>query len=148
MELKKSKLSIEFSVGKNELIMLFSIPILGLIALSLLYFFNPLNVSILPKCFILSMTHLYCPGCGATRATYFLIHGNIIKAFGYNQLYIISLPFLIYLYLLCFGIKINKKNLIPIMPINIKTCLVIGIIIISFTVFRNIPVYPFNLLAP
>jgi len=43
----------------------------------------------LPECFILKNYHIYCPGCGATRALFYLVHLKFQKSF-------ILHPFVIY----------------------------------------------------
>jgi hypothetical protein len=145
---KKSKFTIETTLGKNEGIAFSVIPILALILLIFLYFHNPIGNSLFPKCIFLKFTGFYCPGCGATRATYYLLHGNILKAFSYNQLYVLFLPFMVYLYILNLGIKINGKDLIKVPRFNSIFYIFIGSIIIVFCILRNIHYYPFNLLAP
>ena len=145
---KNSKYTIETSHGKGESIILILLPFIGLMMLCYLYFHNPVENSILPKCIILQYTGLYCPGCGATRATYYLTHGNFLKAFGFNQLYVIFVPFMLYLYILNFGIKINGKALIPMPSMDLRFCIILAIVFITFCILRNIPVYPFTMLAP
>lgn len=145
---KKSKFIIETAIGKTEGIVFLLIPMLALILLIFLYFHNPIENSILPKCIFLKFTGFYCPGCGATRATYYLSHGNILKAFSYNQLYVLFLPFMGYLYILNLGIKINGKQLIKVPKFNPVFYISVGGIIIVFCLLRNIHYYPFTLLAP
>jgi len=147
-EYKIAKYRISTSMSKIESAIVILLPIIGLIMLSYLYFHSPINKSIFPGCIILKYTGLYCPGCGATRATYYLIHGNILKAFGFNQLYIAIIPFILYLYVLNMGIKVNGKQLLPMPKISLKFCAMLGIVFIGFCVLRNIHVYPFSILAP
>lgn len=37
-------------------------------------------------CVFQMMTGLYCPGCGGTRALWFLLHGDILKSLWYHPL--------------------------------------------------------------
>lgn len=145
---KNSKYTIETSQSKLESIVLILLPLVALVMLCYLFFHNPVEKSIFPKCIILKYTGLYCPGCGGTRATYYLAHGDLLKAFGFNQLYVIFLPFMAYLYILNFGIKINGKAIMPMPRMDLKFCIILIIIFIVFCVLRNIPFYPFNMLAP
>lgn len=40
----------------------------------------------MPPCLFLSLTGLYCPGCGGTRAIRFLLQGQLIKSLLYHPL--------------------------------------------------------------
>jgi len=48
----------------------------------------------LPPCPLHSTTGLYCPGCGVTRATRALMHGDLVTALQMNMVAIILMPFL------------------------------------------------------
>lgn len=73
----------------------------------------------IPKCFFYDKLQIYCWGCGATRAVYSLLSGNILKSLYYN-------PFILYLivadiwYLITEGISIalNLENKFCIKNIN------------------------------
>jgi hypothetical protein len=60
--------------------------------LAVLYTFPPSQYSFYPRCPIYSTTHLLCPGCGATRALYELLHLNLRGALHYNALVTLLLP--------------------------------------------------------
>jgi hypothetical protein len=45
-----------------------------------------------PVCPFLALTGLYCPGCGALRATHALAHGDLAAAAGLNLLFVLLLP--------------------------------------------------------
>ncbi len=62
-----------------------------------LYFVNP-NTTHVPLCPLHAMTGLSCPLCGATRATYALLHGQLATALQDNALYVFSLPLLVLLW--------------------------------------------------
>lgn len=50
-----------------------------------LLFFTPLNLSyIIPACSFKTVTGMYCPGCGGTRAVWCFITGHWIKSFLYH----------------------------------------------------------------
>ncbi|QSH40067.1 DUF2752 domain-containing protein [Lentisphaerota bacterium ZTH] len=100
----------------------------------------------LPDCQFNALTGLHCPGCGCTRSLTALIHGNIAEACRKNLFAVAALPFVttgIIIYLLqCFGVKVRAPF------INGKLIFGIFILIMAFFILRNIPVFPFNLLAP
>ncbi|MDQ2838690.1 MAG: DUF2752 domain-containing protein [Actinomycetota bacterium] len=58
-----------------------------------LYLVNP-NTTHVPLCPLHAMTGLWCPLCGATRATYALLHGDLATALHDNALYVLLLPLL------------------------------------------------------
>ena len=63
----------------------------------------------LPPCFSYEAFHIYCPGCGSTRAVFALLHGDILLSLRQNVLvsmYIIA-GILIYIEFL---FKVFSKN--------------------------------------
>ena len=120
----------------------------GIIGLGLFYFFiNPQEVNFLPECPLHATTSFYCPGCGSQRATHKLLNFNIFGALQQNVLYLISLLLLGY-HLIITGINTIFKKQYYNYIYHPKTPLVILVMIIIFWILRNIPYYPFNLLAP
>lgn len=120
----------------------------GVIGLGIFYFFiNPKEVNFLPECPLYTITGIYCPGCGSQRATNQLLNFNIFGVLRQNVLYLISLLIIIY-HLIVTGINAIFKKQIYNYIYHPKTPLVILGFIIIFWILRNIPYYPFNLLAP
>jgi len=64
-----------------------------------LYMFPPQDYHLYPSCPFYAVTHLLCPGCGGTRALYYLVHGNIAEAWHFNALVTLAAP----LFLAWFG---------------------------------------------
>ena len=90
-------------------------------------------------CPIKYIFHVYCPGCGVSRMLIALTKFQINKAFNYNQLAFILLPFL--LLLLCdyiIGYLFDKPMRI-INKIPTWIYVLLAIIVISFGIIRNIP---------
>lgn len=46
----------------------------------------------MPGCIFRKVTGLDCPGCGMTRATYAMLHGDLLAAFRFNPVGMILLP--------------------------------------------------------
>ncbi len=100
-------------------------------------------------CAIHSATGLHCPGCGGTRCAHDLLAGNWQHALGHHALLTMGALSLsaISLYLIVRITILGKST--PKIP-NISTSFIwVGLgIIILFTLLRNIPAWPFSLLAP
>lgn len=111
-----------------------------------LYFHDPYQYPL--PCIIKLLTGLYCPGCGAGRACFSILHGKFFDAFCYNPLLVILLPFAGG-YIAARGIDwaVTGGNHID-GKISIKLLLAVLIIILVYGILRNIPVFPFSLLAP
>lgn len=110
------------------------------------YLFFIIRTSI--RCLFHIITGLYCPGCGAGRASYSILHGRFYMAFRYNPMYVTLLPFLgMYIvarlidWILTGGNHVDQK-------INQKVLYVVLVIVVGFGIVRNIPIYPFTLLVP
>lgn len=113
----------------------------------LYYNINPSNVNYLPKCPLFLTTGIYCPGCGSQRATHHLLNFNLFGILQQNVLYLIGLVVLGYHFIILsinFGLNKNYYNYLY----HPKTPVILFVIIIIFWILRNIPKYPFNLLAP
>src|SRR5690606_24897344 len=112
------------------------------------FFYNPSHSPLFFPCPFHYLTGFYCPGCGSQRAIHLLLHGNIIGAFRFNPLMVLTLPILIY------GLGITIANWI--FGTQYRAMLfyskffIFGYfgIAILYWVLRNLPFYPFNLLAP
>jgi len=51
-----------------------------------------------PTCLLKLTTGLDCPGCGGTRAFWYVLHGDLPAAARHHLLFVFVLPFLLYLY--------------------------------------------------
>ncbi len=129
-------------------ILLITISVLvGFLLLWLYYNINPNGQSFIPQCPFHSITGLHCPGCGSQRALHDFLHGRILEGFQHN--FLIGLGLLVMFYKIFLWIRTyfypqKTKNLLY----NPKTAWFILILVIGFWVLRNIPIFPFNILAP
>jgi hypothetical protein len=51
-----------------------------------------------PSCLLKLTTGLDCPGCGGTRAMWYLLHGNVPAAARHHAVAVFAAPFLVYAY--------------------------------------------------
>jgi hypothetical protein len=111
-----------------------------------LYFHQPAEDDKYPGCMIYAVTGLHCPGCGGTRGTHELLHGHVGQALDYN---LFTTTFAIFLgyFLLAKGAR-RLRIPFPLPKYNHK--IMVGYLVLMglFVVLRNIPVAPFNWLAP
>ena len=130
-------------VGVNYIVLVSLI----LVSLVLFYYLPQVDRIVRFQCPFHLITGFYCPGCGSLRGLHALVHGNILKAINYNLLMIVSIPYLIYSFILFSYESFSGKELkrFFIKPVYIWLLLVF---ILIFWVLRNIPSYPFTLLAP
>jgi hypothetical protein len=96
-----------------------------------------------PTCLLKLTTGLDCPGCGGTRAMWYVLHGDLPAAARHHILFVFALPFLLYLYLAwalahSFGWRLPQLRISP---------TVIGVFLaiwMVFSVLRNLPWAPFT----
>ena len=101
-----------------------------------------------PGCMFHRLTGMYCPGCGMTRATYAALHGHFATAFRFNPVGMVLFPIAMLGVMLEWIAWVRGKPL----PFTFRAgglwAWGLVVVILSFWVLRNIPVWPCNLLAP
>jgi hypothetical protein len=116
-------------------------------AAAVLYYVEPTDSSWYPKCFLNATTGLYCPFCGATRCGHAMLNGDLVQAASWNVLTVILLPLAtLWLYWAAFLVLRRK----PLPAVNPSSWLLRAFLILLFAFWfvRNLPLYPFDLLAP
>jgi hypothetical protein len=128
---------------------LLNIGLLTAVAVLAVLFFmlDPAKHSIFPRCIFNSVTGYYCPGCGSQRAIHNLLHLDFVGVISYNFLFLPAALLILYHSLHPF---LNRKFglKLPNILYHKLTPWIILIVIILFWILRNIPVYPFSVLAP
>jgi hypothetical protein len=71
----------------------FTVPVLFVLLIIGLVFFDPTAFRFLPRCPFFALTGLKCPGCGSLRALHSLLHGNFVGAWNFNAAALLVLPF-------------------------------------------------------
>jgi hypothetical protein len=111
---------------------------------AVLFFFDPAKHGFYPVCLFHSLTGLNCPGCGATRAAYQLLHGHLLRALHDNALFVLTLTALTAQSAGFVMQKIRNHPVAFVMsPIMLWALL---IVVFVFTVLRNLP--SFSWLSP
>jgi hypothetical protein len=137
-----------FSINKIEILKLTLI--LSLFGGFFLFYFlfNPSTHSFFIPCPFKWATGYLCPGCGSQRAIHLLLHGNIIGAFRFNPLMVLSLPIIIYgLGIMIWNFIFNTQLRFKLFYSNTFIYIYFGIVLIYWIV-RNISFHPFTFLAP
>ena len=116
--------------------MRYAVILIGLLGFGVLVFFDPHTSKVFPPCPFRIVTGFYCPGCGSTRALYLLLHGHIIEALTRNPLMVISIPILVAMLL---KPSITSPKWVPWAAFWI---------LILYGIARNLPFFPFTLIAP
>jgi hypothetical protein len=118
----------------------------GVAAVAMVYFVDPAHSSLYPRCALLALTGLYCPGCGGLRATHALLHGDLQKAIALNPL-VAVLPPIALMIAAAWAIDRNPRRVMRFFT-SLRWYVTLPVFVLLFGLLRNLPVYPFTLLAP
>ncbi len=108
---------------------------------------NPLESTVFPPCPFRLLTGLWCPGCGATRASYLLLHGDWASALRFNALWVVVAPFVVYQVAAFVGEAYGVRWL---RRIPLSRPLIVALLgaVLGFGVVRNLPLDAFEVLNP
>ena len=123
-------------IPHKKVLLSIGIILAGIAGSLLLCFGYPVARKFFPTCPFYQLLHLYCPGCGSTRATFYLLNGDIPGVFRSNPIYLPTIFLLLF-------ILVSKNKTVR--PLILKIWIAI---IILFWICRNLPWYPFTYLAP
>jgi len=119
----------------------------GLGAAVLLYFRNPHVPGAYPPCPFHYLTGLWCPGCGVTRGIHDVMHGRFLEGLLQNPLLMLFLPFAV-----IWGGRAAWRLFVDptAAPIVLKDKWIkVGLIVVLiYGILRNLPWWPFTILAP
>jgi len=119
----------------------------GLLAVAVLYFFDPTRSAIYPVCLFHKFTGLNCPGCGSLRALHHLTHGEFAAAFFCNPLLIIALMVMALALILRRAGRHGSPARASVLT-RPATVWAICAIVILFGVLRNVPGPAFAWMSP
>jgi hypothetical protein len=95
------------------------------------------GVGWMPGCFFRQYTGIECPGCGMTRGTYAILHGEFLKGFLYNPVGMILFP------LAMIGLGIEVIGWVRGKPLPFRLnpgrwgATVLAVVIIAWWILRN-----------
>jgi hypothetical protein len=97
-----------------------------------------------PTCLLKYTTGFVCPGCGGTRAAWYLLHGDVPAAARHHAPFVFAVPFLLYMYVAwagrrVFGWKVPQLQLTP------KAIGAFIAVWALWSVLRNLPWSPFTM---
>lgn len=118
-----------------------------ILMLSLYFFIDPSTTAFFPKCPFLSLTGIYCPGCGSQRAIHHILQGHILTGIRHNYMFLLVIVVLSYQAIIFIINKLGKKTYNNLLHKS-KTTYTILVLVILFWIMRNIPYFPFMELAP
>jgi len=106
---------------------------------AVLFFFDPAQHRFYPGCVFHSLTGWNCPGCGATRAAYQLLHGHWLAALHDNALFVVTLAAVAGIGLWWAVQSLRRRPVKLTVPAaGIWAFLAIALV---FTVLRNLPAF-------
>jgi hypothetical protein len=102
---------------------------------------DPSSAGAYPECVVRSVTGWWCPGCGLTRATHHLLHGDIWQAHAYNALVVPIMTLLVVAWIAWLMGSTGRR------PAWVQRAVLpawigLGIAAVAFAIFRNLPFLP------
>ena len=100
------------------------------------------------RCPLHAMTGLWCPGCGATRATHRVLHGDILGALGANLFLPVFAALIVLGWLTWFLPTLGRRPPQLLARAPAWAWAVLGGALLTFGVIRNLPFAVTRALAP
>ena len=108
----------------------------GLAGMAVLLRVDPHSgIPFLPPCPLHALTGIDCPGCGATRATWDLLHGDVARAWSENAMIFLFLPLLVIGWVLWLMSEIRDR---PIMRFPLRAAIAFLVLMGIWMLARNI----------
>ena len=106
-------------------LLLLCIGVAALVLAVVLVRYNPEERPFFPRCPVVMLTGLKCPGCGTARALHCLLHGEVAQAVAFNPILVLAFP------LLCLLL------LFPSLARSAMLCWGVFVVVVFYTVLRN-----------
>jgi hypothetical protein len=109
---------------------------------------DPTQRQVVPECPLLTLTGLWCPLCGATRATHHLLHLDVPASLGSNVFVPVLAAVALYTWAAWFLDRVGGPRLPR--PARLPRWFGFAVIAVGlvFAVVRNLPWEPWSALAP
>ena len=116
-------------------------------ATAFLYLVNPHAHQVFLPCPFRVLTGLYCPFCGGLRMVHDLAHGHAVQAFHDNAL---AIPLLLVAVLAWLNAAVECWRGRPVVRLRRPAWLwpAVTVVLVGWTVLRNLPFGPFTALRP
>lgn len=98
---------------------------------------DPTEVQWMPKCLSFTWFGIRCPGCGTQRAIHSLLGGEFRTAFFYNPLLVLSIPYIIAVFILDLKFVKSRYPKLHRALLGEKAIWVLLALIMIYTVARN-----------
>ncbi len=116
----------------------------GGVAYTLLMQPTATSATSVPTCVMKLFTGFDCPGCGGTRAAWYLLHGDIPAAAHHHALMVFAAPFLAYMYVSWTLNRLANRTVLPVLRLSSGTLIGFLVAWLVFSVARNLPWAPFD----
>jgi hypothetical protein len=107
---------------------------------------DPAHAPVRIPCPFHAATGWWCPGCGLTRATHHLLHGDVLAALSFHALAPVVLAVGLWSWLVWWSPTIGGRALPRPVQVPARAWIALGAALIVFAVLRNVA--PFASLAP
>jgi cytochrome bd-type quinol oxidase subunit 2 len=133
-----------FSIGWWKVLAIAAILVSGLLVI---FAFDPAHSNVFPPCPFKTLTGFYCPGCGSLRAVHQILHGHFFAALRLNPMMVV---FSCAMVLIFIALRLKGKNAERLRRVLSGAWIgwIVFVLIVVYWLCRNIPSYPFTLLAP
>ena len=110
-------------------------------------YFDPTKANFFPVCPLYAVTGCACPGCGLTRGFQALFRGDIVTALDFNALIPVWAVIFAWVTVSLILLAIRGRGLYM-WPTRPQFMYGFMILLLTFGVMRNIPVWPLTILFP
>jgi Protein of unknown function (DUF2752) len=109
---------------------------------------DPASRGVFPACPFHRLTGWWCPGCGMTRGFHHLLTGDVVGALGSNLFLPVVVLFGGWLWLSSLWPALTGRRLVALRRVPEWAWVALAALAVMYGVLRNVPLAPFEALAP